>query len=114
MVGVLFLDEKNSIFFKFESFEKPYYTHRSMIHGLLTFVKAAFKNPMQVSTVFPSSGFLSNDMLDQVDIENCKSIVEIGVGTGAITKHIARRIPKGCKYVGVEVSDEMTQYMNCL
>jgi len=82
-----------------------------MIQGIYTFVKAAFKNPMQVSTVFPSSKSLAQSMLDNVGLESSRNIVEIGVGTGAITKYLHQRIPSGAKYLGVEVNPEMTAYM---
>jgi len=81
------------------------------IEGLVTFVKAAVKNPFQVSTVFPSSRFLANAMLDAVNIEGCERIVEIGVGTGALTRPLFQRISSTAHYSGFEVDEGMVRYM---
>lgn len=46
------------------------------------------KNWKQIGSITPSSNFLSRKMLKGLDISGAKMIVELGAGTGSITKHI--------------------------
>jgi phosphatidylethanolamine/phosphatidyl-N-methylethanolamine N-methyltransferase len=81
------------------------------IHSSLEFIKAAIRNPLEVSTVFPTSKFLAERMLDQADIRHAKSIVELGAGTGAITQYIHPRLGEETKYLGVELDEKMVEFL---
>lgn len=83
-----------------------------MQNEVIEFVKAALKNPMDVSTVFPTSRWLAQKLLDEVPIESNSFIVEVGAGTGAITQHLLRRLRKpGEQYLGVELNPQMVSYL---
>lgn len=83
------------------------------------FVQAALKNPRQVSTVFKSSKYLAQALVDAVDFENCHSVLEIGCGTGAITKVIQKNIEDvqnkkpehSYDYLGVEISQSLVVFL---
>ncbi|MCO5113770.1 MAG: methyltransferase domain-containing protein [Bdellovibrionaceae bacterium] len=83
------------------------------------FVRAALKNPRQVSTVFKSSKYLAQALVNAVDLENSQRILEIGCGTGAITKVIQKNIvaiqkqnpQKSYDYLGVEISQSLVMFL---
>ncbi len=79
-----------------------------MKKDIAEFLKAAIKNPMEVSTIFPTSKALAQRMLKQIPKFD-DLIVEVGVGTGAITQFLAPRIES--KYLGIEISPEMVSFM---
>jgi len=56
-----------------------------MIVDKMTFFYKFLKSPKRVGSVTPSSIFLANAMLKNVDWDTTQSIVELGAGTGAFT-----------------------------
>lgn len=83
-----------------------------MQNEVIEFVKAAIKNPRDVSTVFPTSRWLASRLLDEVPIQSDSFIVEVGAGTGAITQHLLRRLQKpNEQYLGVELNQQMVSYL---
>jgi phospholipid N-methyltransferase len=76
----------------------------------LEFVKAAIRDPFRVSTIFPTSKALAETLLDQTQLESCQSVVELGAGTGAITRHLRRRIQNN-SYLGIELDHEMVIFL---
>lgn len=59
---------------------------------LLKFIRYAVKNPMEVGAFFPSSRFLADKMIENIDFDKSINLVEIGAGTGAITNRILSRM----------------------
>lgn len=75
-------------------------------HSLLFFKKFIY-NPKYVGSVVPSSRFLANRMVEAARLEQAENIVEIGSGTGAITRVIAERVKPESKVILFEKEDEM-------
>jgi len=61
--------------------------------------------PNKIGAVAGSSSILANRMLDEVDWETAKNIVEYGPGTGAITRHIVSRLSAEQRFFAVELND---------
>lgn len=77
---------------------------------VVQFLKAALKNPLEVSTVFPTSKALALRMLREVpDFDG--QIVELGTGTGAITRFLSAKILDPTQYLGLDLSEEMIGFM---
>jgi phospholipid N-methyltransferase len=55
-----------------------------------------------IASVAPSSRFLSRTTVRNIDWQRASSIVELGAGTGPITRVIAERARPGCRVVVVE------------
>ncbi len=55
-------------------------------HGAGLFVKRVFKNPRQLGAVFPSSNALGSFIAEHVDAKASSPILELGGGTGSLTK----------------------------
>lgn len=75
-------------------------------HSLL-FFKKFVHNPKYVGSIIPSSRFLANRMVTSAKWETAESIVEIGSGTGAITRVIAERVRPESIVILFEKENEM-------
>lgn len=82
-----------------------------MARDTIEFVKAALRRPLDVSTIFPTSRALAETMLDLADVPRSESVVELGAGTGAITKHLETRLARPASYVGVELDPKMVDFL---
>lgn len=64
------------------------------------FLYQFIKNPMSVGSISPSSRFLAKKMLQGVDFQKAKCIVEYGPGTGIFTEEILKqRTPETVVFV---------------
>ena len=77
----------------------------------LEFIRAAIRRPLEVSTVFPTSQYLARRLLDATKISEAKSVVELGPGTGAITKYLRPRLNGRNGYLGIEVDPPMVGFL---
>ncbi|MES2963262.1 MAG: SAM-dependent methyltransferase, partial [Bdellovibrionota bacterium] len=82
-----------------------------MAKDTIEFVKAALRRPFDVSTVFPTSRSLAETMLGFADLASAGKVVELGSGTGAITKHLAPKLQTPGAYLGVELDSKMVDFM---
>lgn len=76
------------------------------------FIKAFVKNPVGVSTIFPASKALALAMAKQSEIQNKKNIVEIGVGTGALTAPMLELMGPDHNYTGFEIDSTFYKFLN--
>lgn len=83
----------------------------SINKDLIEFVKAAVDKPMEVSTIFPTSSALANRLLDQMECDLPGPVVELGAGTGAITRHLKKRLTPEQSYLGIEVNSDMIRFL---
>lgn len=82
-----------------------------MQNEIFEFVKAAIKNPLAVSTVFPTSRFLAQRLLDLAELDREGIIAEVGCGTGAITKYLSPRLADPKRFIGIELSGDMVAFL---
>lgn len=82
-----------------------------MAKDTIEFVKAALRRPFDVSTVFPTSRALAETMLGFADLVRAERVVELGAGTGAITKHLAPKLVNPGGYLGVELDSKMVEFL---
>jgi phosphatidylethanolamine/phosphatidyl-N-methylethanolamine N-methyltransferase len=74
------------------------------------FVKAFFKDAKMVGSMRPSSKSLTKKMLAGIDFEKAKTIVELGPGTGVITRKIIEKMAPDAQLFVFELHDEF--YLN--
>ncbi|MDE3053889.1 MAG: methyltransferase domain-containing protein [Gemmatimonadota bacterium] len=55
-------------------------------------------------TIMPSSRFLVNRLLAGIDFADARVIVELGVGTGCVTREILRRMRADARLVSLEIN----------
>ncbi|MEX2485500.1 MAG: rRNA adenine N-6-methyltransferase family protein [Brumimicrobium sp.] len=69
------------------------------------FLKEFFKEKKTVGAVSPSSKHLGKKMLQNINFENVKVIVELGPGTGVFTRMILNKLPEDAKLLVFELHD---------
>ncbi|CAN5860084.1 hypothetical protein BH20ACI4_BH20ACI4_14520 [soil metagenome] len=78
----------------------------------IEFLQAFIKNPLKVGAITPSSPELAREMLRGIEPNEQNIILELGVGTGAITKFIADIVPDEKSYLGVEIDRKLVNSLN--
>lgn len=72
-------------------------------------LKAFFKEPRQTGAVASSSRFLVKKMVQPVNFESAKHIVELGPGTGVITRALMQRMGKNTQLTLIEANEDFAQ-----
>ncbi|ABY45821.1 MULTISPECIES: class I SAM-dependent methyltransferase [Bacillus cereus group] len=72
---------------------------------LITFLTEFIKHPKHTGAIAPSSHILAKKMVDAIDFETAKYIVELGPGTGSFTKGIMKRKKKETIFILVEINE---------
>jgi phosphatidylethanolamine/phosphatidyl-N-methylethanolamine N-methyltransferase len=78
----------------------------------LQFLQAFLKNPLKVGAIAPSSPELAAKMLYGIDPDDHNIVLELGVGTGAVTKFLRERIPSRESYLGIELDSRLVTTIN--
>ena len=73
------------------------------------FLQAFLKNPLKVGAIAPSSPELAAKMIDGIQPDEDNVVLELGVGTGAITKFLQSRIPDNKSYLGIELDRDLVK-----
>ncbi|HSJ23323.1 MAG TPA: rRNA adenine N-6-methyltransferase family protein [Longimicrobiales bacterium] len=75
------------------------------------FARNFFKHPRMLGSLIPSSRFLVDQILEQVDWNRARTIVEYGPGVGTITGEILRRMHREARLVALETNPDFVQYL---
>ncbi len=75
----------------------------------LQFLRAFLKNPLKVGAVAPSSPELAAEMLQGFEPDENNIVLELGVGTGAITRRLREIIPNKDSYLGIELDGSLVK-----
>jgi phospholipid N-methyltransferase len=70
------------------------------------FIKQFFKDRQMVGAVAPSTKFLGEKMLENVDFDTTKLFIELGPGNGVFTDIIMNRMADDAKLLVFELNDE--------
>ncbi len=74
---------------------------------MIQFLSIAFRNMKTVGTICPSSPMLSRELAAAaIEAETPKRVLEVGPGTGPVTKEILRSLRAGDRFDIVELSTE--------
>ena len=79
----------------------------------LQFLQAFLKNPLKVGAIAPSSPELAAAMLKDIRPDEENIVLELGVGTGAITRFLQDVIPDKDAYLGIELDSHLVSSL-CL
>lgn len=74
---------------------------KSLKHNL-HFLKTFLLKPVHVGAVFPSSRFLAREMVQGLDLHAEQGLLELGPGTGAITRSIEKILPSPDNYLAID------------
>lgn len=78
----------------------------------LQFLQAFLKNPLKVGAIAPSSPELAAEMLQGIRPDEENIVLELGVGTGAITKFLQDVIPNKDAYLGIELDRDLVDNLH--
>lgn len=78
----------------------------------LQFLQAFLKNPSKVGAISPSSPELAAEMLQGIQPDDHNIVLELGVGTGAITKFLRGIVPSKASYLGIELDTDLVKTLN--
>lgn len=73
---------------------------------ILSFIKQYIIKPRSVGAILPSSKYLANRMIEEIDFKCTRYIVEYGSGTGVFTEKIVERRKKDTKVLLFESNKE--------
>lgn len=76
-----------------------------------SFFKSFLKNPLRTGSIIQSSPVLADKMLEKIDFQNTRCIVELGGGSGIITKKILRKMRKDCVLLCFEIEPALAEKM---
>lgn len=75
----------------------------------IEFLQAFLKNPAKVGSITPSSPELAQRMIAGIEPGPDNVVLELGVGTGAITKHLQAKVPDDRSYLGIELDGRLVR-----
>lgn len=76
----------------------------NFIRSNALFVKQFITAPRTVGAIAPSSRFLARKMVDQIDFESARCIVEIGPGTGVFSELLIKNSHPDCQILLIETN----------
>jgi phosphatidylethanolamine/phosphatidyl-N-methylethanolamine N-methyltransferase len=74
------------------------------------FLRRWLAHPLRVAAMFPSSPALAEMVADQVPDPGARGVIEVGAGTGAITRALLNRVPEE-RLTLVELDEELCQWL---
>jgi phospholipid N-methyltransferase len=81
------------------------------VSSLLLFSRNFLKHPRMLGSVIPSSRYLVNRLLRQVDWHRAGTIVEYGPGVGTITTHLLRRLGPDGRVVAIDTNRDFVRHL---
>lgn len=75
----------------------------------IQFLQAFLKNPGTVGSITPSSPELARRMVAGLRPDENNVVLELGVGTGAITKFLQNIVPDENSYLGIELDRDLVR-----
>ena len=77
----------------------------------IEFLQAFLKNPLKVGSIAPSSPELAQQMVAEIRPHEESVVLELGVGTGAITKVLQDIVPNRESYLGIEIDKTLVKLL---
>jgi phospholipid N-methyltransferase len=77
----------------------------------IEFLQAFLKNPGKVGSIKPSSPELAQKMIEGLSPDSGNAVLELGVGTGAITKFLQEIVPDERSYLGIELDRDLVRLL---
>lgn len=73
----------------------------------MLYIRQYLRSPTQIGAVAPSSTALASRMLETIDFQNSKSLVEFGPGPGNVTSLILPRLRPTTNFFAIEANPQM-------
>ena len=66
------------------------------------FLKGTLRNPAAVGSIIPSSKYLAREYLRNFELDSESVVLELGPGTGPVTRLFYEQMPDPSQYLGIE------------
>jgi phospholipid N-methyltransferase len=73
-------------------------------NGRLVFIQEFLKHPLRIGSIVPSSRYVERRIVTVAGIASANVVVELGAGTGGITRAILRAMPQNAKLLCIEIN----------
>lgn len=83
---------------------EPWGESPGFARGWAVFLREAIANPRSIGAVMPSSPALARGMAHRLDLAEDDGIIELGAGTGVVTRALRRRVSAPHQLVAIERS----------
>lgn len=80
-------------------------------NGYLAFFRGFLRHPALIGSVIPSSPFLARRVVEVAGIAHARSVVELGPGTGGITRAILRALPRRARLLAIEINPDFVDHL---
>lgn len=77
----------------------------SSVKSAVVFLREFLRNPRQLGSIIPSSGFLKRRIIAAADLTNASVVVELGPGNGGTTRSILDALPANAKLLSIELNE---------
>src|SRR5579862_5939235 len=77
----------------------------------LLFARNFFRHPRMLGSIIPSSRFLIRQLLQPIDWQAARVIVEYGPGVGCITAEILERMRPDALLIAIETNSEFVRFL---
>ena len=77
----------------------------------MLFARSFLRHPNMVGWMLPSSRFLVNQVLKQIDWQKARVIVEYGPGAGAFTTRVLERMHPDARLIALEINPEFYEFL---
>ncbi len=76
------------------------------------FLKAFIENPRQVGALNQTSAFVAKEIINSIDFEKARCLVELGAGMGNITKKIVKKMHPECVLFCFEINPNLAKQLS--
>lgn len=80
-------------------------------HQNILFLNRFIKSPNTIGSIIPSSVFLARKMVREKELKNCRSVIEMGAGTGVFTRQLLETKPAHCKLYVFEKDPKLKELL---
>lgn len=88
------------------SLQRPKHNNNRVV-----FLREFLRHPQQVGSIIPSSRFLERRVVEMAGVSAAHTIVELGAGTGGITRAILRSMRANATLMAVEVNPKFCRLL---
>lgn len=74
-----------------------------------SFLGAFLSKPGMIGAIAPSSRYLARRIVERLDLDSAQAIAEFGPGTGVISDALIPAVPRGCRYLAVELNPALAR-----
>jgi phospholipid N-methyltransferase len=82
-----------------------------MVYEYAKFFKVFLRAPALTSAIVPSSPWLAERMIEGIQLDRAKAVVELGGGTGAFTRAIQKELDTDAFFMIVEIDPAFANYL---